>query len=129
MKQTKKRKTKTRFGQALIKSLREFAEQLQSCEDIETTFRCRRVEVDVASSSYDPEAIKETRGMLKASQTVFAGLLGVSAQTVRAWEQGQNTPSPIAKRFIDEIRHDPDYWRARLREVIEKKRLAASKPN
>jgi len=45
---------------------------------------------------------------------------------VRAWEQGENIPIDIAKRFMDEIRHDPDYWRARLREIVVPiKRLVA----
>lgn len=57
------------------------------------------------------------RTALGASQTVFAGLLGVSAATVRAWEQGVNTPSGMATRFLTEIRTDPDYWKARLKEA------------
>ncbi len=57
------------------------------------------------------------RTALGASQTVFAGLLGVSPATVRAWEQGVNTPSGMATRFLTEIRTDPDYWKARLKEA------------
>ena len=37
-----------------------------------------------------------------------------------AWEQGANIPSDIAKRFMDEIRHDPEYARAVPRVVVEK---------
>ena len=71
-----------------------------------------------APSVYHPRLVRETRDLLAASQAVFARFLGVSVQTVRAWEQGVNTPSTLASRFLDEIRHDPAYWRTRLRETV-----------
>jgi DNA-binding transcriptional regulator YiaG len=52
------------------------------------------------------------------SQAVFAKLLGVSLNTVRAWEQGVNHPSDMACRFLDEIRRDPAYWVRRLKEAV-----------
>ena len=58
------------------------------------------------------------RTALGASQRVFAGLLGVSVATVRAWEQGVNAPSGMATRFLTEIRTNPDYWKARLKQAI-----------
>lgn len=45
---------------------------------------------------------------LKLSQPIFAGLLAVSPKTVRAWEQGKNTPSPIASRFLQVLDQHPD---------------------
>jgi putative transcriptional regulator len=57
------------------------------------------------------------RASLGASQPVFASLLGVSPATVRAWEQGVNTPSGMAQRFLAEIRANPEYWKARLKEA------------
>jgi len=121
-----KQKAKKRVGQQIIESLQEFVEALQTGADLET-FTCRRVEVAVQRPVYDGETVQETRKQMRASQAVFARFLGVSVQTVRAWEQGENVPSDIAKRFMDEIRHNPDYWRTRLREVIvRKKRVAAT---
>jgi putative transcriptional regulator len=61
--------------------------------------------------------VKQTRALLGASQAVFANFLGVSVKTVRAWEQGVNTPSAMACRFMDEIRRDPKHWIARLSEA------------
>ncbi len=122
-----KRKAKKRIGQQIVESLRGFVEKLQSGADIETTFTCHRVEVNVGPTVYDPQVVKQTRKLLRASQAVFAQFLGVSVQTVRAWEQGENPPSDIAKRFMDEIRHDPEHWRTRLRELsVPKKKRAAS---
>lgn len=40
------------------------------------------------------------RRKLRVSQSVFAGYLGVSPSTVRAWEQNQRTPSMLARRLL-----------------------------
>lgn len=122
-----KNQQKKRVGRQIVESLQEFVGALQSGADIEATFNCHRVEVNVASTAYSPQAVKKTRKLLQASQAVFAQFLGVSVQTVQAWEQGENTPSDIAKRFMDEISHNPEYWRSRLRAVVvPKKRAVAS---
>jgi putative transcriptional regulator len=124
MKQRKKKKT---FGQEIVERLQEFVDVLESGADIEKTFTCHRVEMPGAPSDIDPHAVKQVRTTMKASQAVFARFLGVSVQTVRAWEQGTNVPSEMAKRFLDEIRHNPDYWRTRLHEMtVPKKHARAS---
>jgi DNA-binding transcriptional regulator YiaG len=116
-----KTKTKKRIGAQIVESLQEFLTELQNGADL-SAFKCRVVEVTAPSRPADAELVKQTRAVLRASQTVFARFLGVSAQTVRAWEQGENAPSDIAKRFMDEIRHDPVYWRARLRAIVATKK-------
>ena len=123
----KKSNSKRTFGQELIERLQEFVETLESGADIEKTFRCHRVEVDGESPPAAPQVVKQTRKMVGASQAAFAQFLGVSAQTLREWEQGANEPGDIAKRFMDEIRLNPDYWRGRLAQVaVAKKRRAKS---
>jgi hypothetical protein len=47
-------------------------------------------------------------------QEVFAHLLGVSPMTIRSWEQGSRRPSPIARRFLDEIAMSPGHFRGRI---------------
>jgi DNA-binding transcriptional regulator YiaG len=122
-----KRKNKKSIGQQIIESLQEAVDSLRSGASIEETFTCHRVDVNAKPRVYDAQVVKDTRKLLRASQTVFAKFLGVSAQTVRAWEQGENEPSDMAKRFMDEIRHNPDYWRGRLRDIaIVKKRVPIS---
>jgi putative transcriptional regulator len=63
---------------------------------------------------FDAAAVTAVRNALGVSRTAFAALLGVAPATVRAWEQGQTTPSGVARRFLAEIRRDPDYWRKRF---------------
>ena len=94
--------------------LKELTEALQSGAKISDHFTCRKVVLDLRPTPYDPKRVKETRRLLRASQAVFAQFLGVSIQTVRAWEQGENTPRDVACRFMDEIRHNPAYWLERL---------------
>jgi DNA-binding XRE family transcriptional regulator len=62
-------------------------------------------------TSKDVVAARDTLGV---SQTVFAKILGVSPQSVRAWEQGTKPPSGAVRRLIGEIRAQPDYWRNRF---------------
>ena len=80
----------------------------------------RRVALELVPHAYTPKQVKATRRLLRVSQTLFARFIGVSAKTVRAWEGGQ-TPSVMACRFMDEIRHNPTYWRKRLSECAAAK--------
>jgi hypothetical protein len=52
-------------------------------------------------------AIRESLGL---NQSLFAEFLGVKLPTLRSWEKGDTTPSPVARRFLKEIRGDPAYW-------------------
>jgi putative transcriptional regulator len=106
----------------IIKRLEEFADVLKSGQAISDKFTCRKVELELKPRSYSPALVKQTRNLLNASQAVFALFLGVSVKTVRAWEQGNNTPSDIACRFMDEIRANPPYMVERLRGIVRVKR-------
>jgi putative transcriptional regulator len=112
-----KRKKQPSIGAQIIQGLKEFVEDLENGVNIEKKYNCRRVVVNPETTEYSPERVRETRRLLRASQTVFARFLGVSPQTVRAWEQGTNVPSDLASRFMDEIHHNPDYWRRRLKDL------------
>lgn len=110
----------TSFGARLIAGLEELVTTLEEggMAAVEKKFTVKRVKVVAfpkpALSKREVVAIRESLG---ASQPVFANLLGVSPATVRAWEQGVNTPSGMALRFLAEIRANPEYWKARLREA------------
>lgn len=84
-------------------------------------FNCRQVVLELDLHEFQPDDVRRTRQLLGASQGVFAKFLGVSPQTVRAWEQGTKTPREVACRFMDEIRRDPAYWRARLQSAARPK--------
>jgi DNA-binding transcriptional regulator YiaG len=60
----------------------------------------------------DIRAIRESLGL---NQALFASFLGVRPATLRSWEQGETRPSPLARRFLDEIRDDPEYWLEKLK--------------
>jgi putative transcriptional regulator len=110
---------KKSFGQDLIERLTRFTDALESGATEE--FTCRRVTLELSKRRYTPKLVQQTRAMLKTSQALFAQFLGVSVKTVHAWEQGVTEPSDIARRFMDEIRADPEYWRRRFRNALVKK--------
>jgi len=101
----------------ILEALEDFADALERGEVAER-LTCYQVSVNLTPATYSPRLVKQTRDLLRVSQPLFASFLGVSARTVRAWEQGVSTPSPVARRFMDEIRRAPDYWAGRLREAV-----------
>lgn len=109
------------FEKKIAARLQKFSEALNRGEDLSESFNCRTVVLNLVATEYKPETVVETRKLLGASQVVFAKFLGVSVKTVRAWEQGVNPPSDMACRFMDEIRHDLDHWRKRLKESVRVK--------
>ena len=119
-----KRRKGLSFGEKLIAGIQEVVEVLESggMEAVEHQFtihRVRRIPFD--KPTLTAEEVVAIRSSLGASQVVFADLLGVSPNTVRAWEQGVNLPSGIALRFLAEIGRDPSYWKARMSESFERK--------
>jgi putative transcriptional regulator len=95
--------------------LEEFTHDLENGEIIQDKYTCRKIDFRLKPKPYSPEAVRKTRKLLRASQKVFAMLLGASVKTVQAWEQGIGaSPNKMACRFMDEIRRNPGYWRKRL---------------
>ena len=58
----------------------------------------------------EPEDIDvaKLRKKLKLSQNRFAERFGLSAATVRDWEQKRRTPDRIARNFLTVIEHAPE---------------------
>ena len=104
----------------ILRGLAEFTDALEK-DEVATKLTCRKVTLDLQPAAYTPKGVKDTRKILKASQAVFAQFLGVRPSAVRSWEQGRQVPSDMALRFMDEIRRNPAYWRARLSESIRGK--------
>src|SRR5215208_8004138 len=57
---------------------------------------------------YDRERIIEIRSRLALSQPVFAQMLNVSPNTVRAWEQGKPVPEGPSLRLIEIADRHPE---------------------
>jgi transcriptional regulator with XRE-family HTH domain len=47
--------------------------------------------------------IRELRTKIGLTQEQFAAKVGVTFSTVNRWENGRGTPSPLAKRWIEEL--------------------------
>jgi putative transcriptional regulator len=105
----------------IIEGLESFAGALEQGDDIAKRFTCHKVVFDLKTTVYSPALVKETRETLRLSQVLFAKFLGISPSTVRAWEQGEKSPQPIACRFMDEIRSEPERWLARLKRSMRLK--------
>lgn len=106
------------LGKRIESRLRGFAEALANQENLSEKYACRRVVLDLTPTRYDADKIQETRASLGVGQGVFARLLGVSLNTIRAWERGKTRPSRMARRFLDELRRDPRYWRNRIEQSL-----------
>jgi len=109
---------KKSVGDQIIQGLREFSEALKSNRPVSEQLNCRRVVLNIEPTTYTPALVRETREMLGVSQAVFGKFLGVKPGTIQKWEQGDNPPTGAARRFMDEIRHDPRRWRERLCELV-----------
>lgn len=89
---------KTRLGQELISGLKEAVAHARGAKKL----RCSTLEIPRPARSWRKEQIAELRKRrFGVSQPVFASLLSVTASTVRAWEQGQKTPSGAARRLLE----------------------------
>lgn len=106
-------------GPRLVESLRGLHDALQTGEGLPTKYTIRTVELHLDPREYSPEEVLKIRESLRASQGVFAKLLGVSIKTLQAWEQGNNPPPPIARRLLDTIEADLQPWQKMLRDAAE----------
>ena len=105
-------------GAEILEALEEVRDALESGEPLERRFTVRSYRFDFAPRDYNPDDVRSVRQLLGLSQTLFADFLGVDASTVRSWEQGTRPPSTMARRFMDEVALNPEYWRGRLRKSI-----------
>lgn len=67
----------------------------------------KRTGVRVHRISVKPDEIQNARKRLGLSQDQFADAFGVSASTLRKWEQGQRSPTGAAKTLLKIIEREP----------------------
>lgn len=101
-------------GERIVAALDRFAADLEAGVPIGSKYTLRQVRVIPAPRAYPAAEVKAVRERIGASQEVFAQLLAVSPMTVRSWEQGTRSPSPMARRFLDEIAMAPEHFRGRI---------------
>jgi putative transcriptional regulator len=61
---------------------------------------------------YPPYLVREIRQKLGVSQAIFAQMLGVSASTVRAWEQGKREAEGPVGRILQLAEMHPEIFKA-----------------
>ena len=119
--------TPSTAGEEIIQGLQEILTPLKSGRPLEEQFAITHISLDFQVRNYTPALVKSVRQSLKTSQPIFAALLGVDPETVKSWEQGKRTPSPMACRFLDEIASDPPRWRERISRAIVRRRTEPTK--
>jgi len=87
----------SKFGDDLVKSM---AQALAHARGKGTGSRVHKVPVR-------PDDIQKARKSLGLSQDEFASAFGVSASTLRKWEQGQRSPTGAAKTLLKIIEREP----------------------
>ena len=97
------------IGAEIIEGVTELPDALQAGVSLEQRFKVRTVEV-ADLEQFDARRVRALRHRLAVSQNLFAKLLGVSTILVQSWEQGVRTPSPLARRLLAEMEHDPRRW-------------------
>lgn len=103
---------KTKAGQELISGLEEIAAGSKR-------LRATALEVAEPARAWRKEQIAELRkGLFGVSQPVFASLLSVTVSTVRAWEQGQKSPSGAARRLLEIAALAPDLFARLSKEAL-----------
>lgn len=106
-------------GPELVASLGDLLSTMQKGESLKQRYTMRTVELVLEPREFSPDAVRRLREKLRTSQGVFAKLLGVSIQTVQAWEQGNNPPSPMARRLLEAINRDTKPWSEMLKTAAE----------
>ncbi len=67
---------------------------------------------------YPPHLVRDIRQKLSVSQAIFAQMLGVSASTVRAWEQGKREAEGPVGRLLQIAEMYPDVLKDVCGEMI-----------
>jgi len=123
MPQTRSKKSGPTLGQEIIAGLADAVATargggLRAVGKKYTVRRVKRMEFD--HPEMNPADVVSIRQSLSASQAVFGRMIGVSPGTIRAWEQGRKTPSPLARCFLAEVKRNRAYWQGQLRRAERK---------
>ena len=87
----------SKLGDELVRSM---SQALAHAQGKRTRSRVRKVAIH-------PEEIQKARKALGLSQDQFADAFGVSASTLRKWEQGRRVPTGAAETLVKIIEREP----------------------
>jgi putative transcriptional regulator len=99
----------------MVDGLHELCDALEAGTPLEQAARVRPSPLSIKPPDLKAADIRAIRESLGLNPAAFAEFLGVRPATLRSWESGQTEPSPLARRFLGEIRDDRDYWLEKLR--------------
>jgi len=105
---------KTKLGQEMIVGLEEALEYEKGAKKLRTS----ELEIAGPARAWKKEQISQLRKRrFGVSQPIFASILSVTASTVRAWEQGQKSPSGAARRLLEVAAIAPEVFDRITRET------------
>lgn len=107
------RTRKVNAGREIVRGLSGLRDALAAGARVSERFTMRSVESVMGPRDWSPSEVKALREQLRASQSVFAKLIGASTKAVQAWEQG-NPMSPMARRLLECIQKNPVPWEEML---------------
>ena len=92
-----------------VKIYKELRESLQDALAYERgePVNLRVTEIPTPPKKITPREIRKIRHALKASQSIFAVYLNVSANAVRSWEQGTRRPQHAALKLLAIAKRNP----------------------
>lgn len=114
-------------GNEIVEALDGFLTTLKQGGDISRRYTVRTIRFDLKPRDYTGEDLRATRRELGLSQALFADFLGVSVQSIRAWERGGRAIPRIVCRFLDEFAVAPAHWRDRVDQLIGTKEHPATR--
>jgi len=117
MKKLPSKNRRLSVGSELVRRLKDFNEVLETTDNLATRFTCRTIRLQLEPKEYSGADVKKVRDLLGVSQPLFAQFAGVSAAAIRDWEQNIKPPTKTVCRLMDEIFHNPEYFRARVRDL------------
>lgn len=85
---------------------KDFADLLKSIDEARDIRAGKRKPSRVIT--FNPVEVKTIRKRLHVSQVQFATLIGVSAATLRNWEQGRTYPEGAARVLLKVAAHRPE---------------------
>ncbi|MEQ1857619.1 MAG: helix-turn-helix domain-containing protein [Longimicrobiales bacterium] len=104
------------IGQRLLQSAREAARIERGEIEPARVTRYTVAEAEVTPPPhYRAGQIREIRDQMEFSQPVFAAALNVSADTIRAWEQGKRKPDGPTLRLLEVAEQHPEVFLNKLR--------------
>ncbi|MGL6074115.1 MAG: helix-turn-helix domain-containing protein [Fimbriiglobus sp.] len=90
-----------------MKALSAFLAAGHSLAEAQAAGLCKVTQITASEGAI---ATRAARNALGLSQPDFAAFLGVSPQTIKAWEQSRKSPTPPVLRMLRHIAVHPKTW-------------------